>query len=218
MRGYRQALLRRVLDLAQSVITTWNAGFPVGAIVCARSLLETIATFHSFLKRAEVAAVAKDWATIGRLVDAYAFSTSSGPKQKASEDDPPRIGAVVKSFLQSTQPGSEEFWNQICDTAHPNGRRMLEYAGALTDQTYTAKSPGADEPDLFIAVFNALHSCCWLMAADDDFEILLAVIRNCGDLEDHHPLLVDRRQREELTASLTKELGPMKAGPAKKKE
>ena len=53
MRAYRQAVMRRALDLAQSLIAVWNAGFPIGAVVCARSLLETVATFHSFLKRAE---------------------------------------------------------------------------------------------------------------------------------------------------------------------
>jgi hypothetical protein len=69
VRAYRHAVIRRVLDLVQSSAPCWNAGLPMGAIVCARSLLETIATFHSFLKRAEAAAEAKDWEKIGQLVE-----------------------------------------------------------------------------------------------------------------------------------------------------
>ena len=97
MRAYRQAVMRRVLDLAQSLIAAWNGGFPIGAVICARSLLESVATFHSFLTRAEAAAAAKQWTNIGALVDAYAFMTSSGPtKSKTTEFSPPRIGKIVR--------------------------------------------------------------------------------------------------------------------------
>jgi hypothetical protein len=61
MQAYRQAVVVRVLDLAQATVATWNAGFTLGAIVSARALLETIAIFHSFLERAKALAAAKDW-------------------------------------------------------------------------------------------------------------------------------------------------------------
>ena len=67
------------LDLTQSLVASWNCGGMTGAVVCARSLLETIATYHAFVTRAQAAAKAKDWNKIGRLVDAYSFSASSGP-------------------------------------------------------------------------------------------------------------------------------------------
>ena len=49
MQVYRQAVLRRTLDLARATVVAWNAGSQIGAIVCSRALLETIATFQSFL-------------------------------------------------------------------------------------------------------------------------------------------------------------------------
>lgn len=214
IRAYRQAIIRRVLDLAQSAASCWNSGHPIGAIVCARSLLETIATFHSFLGRAEVAAKEKDWAKIGRLIDAYAFSSSSsGLKKKAAEDDPPTIGRIVKAFANETQPGAEAFWNQICDTAHPNGQRMMNHAGTLGGNAYTAKPSVESEGDLFIAVYNALYSCCWLSNSSEDVEILLAVMRSGEHLPDDHELIIAKRQGDDLVSKVTKNLPQVDVGP-----
>ena len=204
MRAYRQAVMRRVLDLAQSLIAAWNAGFPIGAVVCARSLLETIATFHSFLKRAEALAAQKQWTEIGALVDAYAFTTSSGAnKSKVTEHSPPRIGKIVRDFIAATEPGKVEFWDQISDTAHPNGKRMMEFGGILKDSHFVGRTAADSEPLLFKAIFNGLYSCCWLVQADLDFEILLAVIRGGDDLPADHPLMIQRKQLDDLAASMT---------------
>ena len=122
MEDYRQAVLCHVLNLAQSTVTSWNAGRPIGAVVCSRSLIETIAIFHSYLTRAGEAANNGDWELIGKLVDAYTFSTSSGQRrQKKTPEHPPRTGGIVTDFIGATHPGKEKFWDQICDTAHPNG-------------------------------------------------------------------------------------------------
>ena len=52
LEAYRQAILRRTLDLTQAVVASWNAGQLVGSVVCARAVLETLTTFHSLLSRA----------------------------------------------------------------------------------------------------------------------------------------------------------------------
>jgi hypothetical protein len=204
MRAYRQAVIGRVLDLSQAAIGSWNAGFPVGSVVCARALLETIATFHSFLRRAEAAAAAKDWAVIGRLIDAYAFSTSLDHSKRRTDVDPPRVGRMVKEFIRSTQPGIEVFWDQICDIAHPNGQRLMDYAGTLTNQQFVAKSPFQSESNLFVALFNAMHCICWMSAAAQDFEILLTVMRTGESLPPDHPLMIERRQLDDLVHALVK--------------
>jgi hypothetical protein len=217
MRAYSQAVMRRVLDLAQSVIAAWNGGFPIGAVISARSLLESVATFHSFVRRAEATAAAKQWTNIGELVEAYAFMTSSGPtKSKRTEFSPPRIGKIVREFIAATEPGREAFWDHLSDTAHPNGKRMMDYAGTLSNSHFVARAPSETESLLFSAVFNALYSCCWLIQAELDFNILLSVIRNGDDLPADDTLLVQCRQLDELTESLTKRLGPtMLVGPAR---
>jgi hypothetical protein len=219
MRAYRHAVLRRALDLAQGAIVAWNSGLLVSAIACARSLLETIATFHSFLKRAESLAAKKEWENTGKLVDAYAFSSSSGAQKAArTEFSPPMIGRIVKEFIAATQPGQERFWDQICDTAYPNGKRMMDYAGTLKDSHYFARPPSESEPSCFAAVFNTLFSCCWLITSEVDFEIHLAVMRSGDALPADHPLIVQRNQLDAATAEAMKNLGPMRIGPLAKRE
>jgi hypothetical protein len=136
MQAYRQAVICRVLDLAQASVVSWNAGMLIGSIVCSRALLETIATFHSFQTRAQIAATAQNWELIGNLVDAYAFSTMSGPKKKErTPEHPPGIKEMVIGFIKETQPNKEQFWEQICDIAHPNGKKMMMLAGCLQENS-----------------------------------------------------------------------------------
>ena len=37
MQAYRIAVIRRVVDLSQSIVALWNAGLLTGSIVCARA-------------------------------------------------------------------------------------------------------------------------------------------------------------------------------------
>ena len=78
-----------------------------------------------------------------------------------------------------------------------------------------ARTAAESEPLVFSAVFNALYSCCWLIQAELDFDILLAVIRSGDDLPADHPLIVQRRQLAQVTESVVKQIGPtMQVGPA----
>ena len=128
LEAYRHAVVRRSLDLAQAVVTSWNAGQLVGSVVCARGLLETLATFHSLLSRAQIRADEGDWEALGKLVDCYAFSISPRLDKGTRVPAPPTIGWMVKGFIRDTQNGKEEFWDQICEVAHPNGARLMSLA------------------------------------------------------------------------------------------
>lgn len=215
--AYRQAVVRRALDLAQSVVALWNLDLLIGSVVSARALLETVATYHSFILRAQTASAESRWETIGDLVDAYAFSTSTGlsrgQKGHARSDDtsPPPIGKLVKAFLRASQPGMEPFWDQICDTAHPNGKRMLSYAGNLQNRTFRASAPSANAPLLFIAVYNALYSCCWLIASDMEFDILLETIRSGEKLHKSHPMVVDKDRIDQVAKEVDARLRKAKS-------
>lgn len=203
MQAYRKALLHRVLDLTKGVVVCWNERALLGSLVCARSLLETLAIFHSFLKRADKKAKAKEWQTLSRLVDAYAFSTSSGPdKKNKSPESPPRVGEAVIEFIKRTQQDKEQFWEQICDEAHPNGKKMMVFGGLLKDLQYIDVPIEENERRLFPAVYNSLYSCCWLVGAMLDFDILLEEIRYGGDLPDDHELVVKRNQIDKVVDEL----------------
>jgi hypothetical protein len=218
LRVYRNAVVRRVLELAQSAVALWNSGLPLGAIAVSRALLETIGIYHSLLTRAEAAAASSDWPAIGRLVRAYALSSSSEGKKTREQTDegPPGVGKAVRDFITATEPGAVAFWDQICDTAHPNGKRMLKYAGTLADGQYIARSTADNEPTLFVALYNALYSCCWLRASDLEFDILLERIRTGEALPPEHPLMVERDRIGKVTAEVAREIGSLRPGPREK--
>lgn len=190
LEAYRQAILRRVLDLSQAVVALWNAGQLVGSVVCARALLETLAIFHSLLSRAQIAADGRDWEALGKLVDSYAFSRS--PRLDGVThvpDNPPPVGTMVKGFIRDTEVGDEKFWDQICEEAHPNGEKLMSFGGVLKERRFDARSSRSNEDRLFPAVYNCLFSCCWLIHAMLDFDILCEHIR-IGELpSDDHPLI-----------------------------
>ncbi len=214
MQAYRQAVLRRVLDLAQSTVLLWNRGFATGAVVSARGLLETLAIYHALLRRAETIAAEKDWERLSTLVSNYAFSRTDdgrGRKSKkggpADPDTPPSIGRAVRAFVAEAEPGQELFWDQICDTAHPNEFRTMEMAGTLEDVRFRERPAAQVEVAYFPVIYNALYSCCWLVSANLDYEILLEVVRNGGPLPEDHPLILERGEMENLVAKVTTELG-----------
>ena len=164
LNAYRQAILIRTLDLAQSVVTSWNVGHIIGSIVCARALLETLAVFHSLLSRAQVEADNSNWEAIGKLVDGYAFSKSAGSRVngKRNPNAPPPIGYLVRTFIEEKQPGHEKFWDQICEEAHPNGERLMYFGGILQEGRFDMPAIDSNEIRLFPAIYNCLYSCCWL--------------------------------------------------------
>jgi hypothetical protein len=208
IQAYREAVLRRVLDLAQSTVVLWNQGFLTGSVVSARGLLETLAIYRTFLRRAESLATDKDWERISTLIGNYAFSrTDKGRDKKTgtsarSPDVPPPIGRAVKEFIAEAEPGKEQFWDQVCDTAHPNGFRTMELGGQLGNNRYVARPASEIEGEYFPAIYNALYACCWLTKANEDYEILLEVVRSGEPLPDHHPLIRERRDLDQLVRQL----------------
>lgn len=200
LEAYRQAILRRALDLAQAAITSWNAGQIIGSVVCARALLETLATFHSFLSQAQVKADRAEWDNIGELLDSYAFSTS-----KKSRKTLPSLSQMVKKFIEHADADAGVFWNQICEEAHPNGKRIMSFAGNVQNHQFEMTSPELNDERFFPAIYNCLYSCCWLFTAMLDFDILLEHIRNGGPLDENHHLIHERALIDKAAAEVLNE-------------
>ena len=203
LEAYRTAVLRRVLDLVQAVVGSWNAGQLIGSVVCARALLETLATFHSLLSRAQVEADRADWKALGNLVDGYAFSRSPlSTKGKPAPESPPPIGRMTKDFIRQTGLGDEKFWAQICEEAHPNGERLMSFGGVLQERRFDVRSSVSNEDRLFPALYNCLYSCCWLIHAMLDFDILCEHIRMGAPPPEDHPLVRQQARLDELVDEL----------------
>ena len=204
LEAYRQAVLRRVLDLSQAVAVSWNAGQIVGSVVCARALLETLATFYSLLSRAQSAADRRDWKAVGNLVDSYAFSTSprlgGGPR---GPENPPTVGTMVRQFIRDREFGDVQFWDQICEVAHPNGEKLMSFGGVLKERRFDARSSKSNEDWLFQAIYNCLYSCCWLIYAKLDFDILREHIGVGEPPHDDHPLIRQEKQVEKIVHAVS---------------
>ncbi|MXY65013.1 MAG: hypothetical protein F4Y85_07255 [Gammaproteobacteria bacterium] len=204
LNAYRQAILIRTLDLAQSVVVSWNAGQIIGSVICARALLETLAVFHSLLNRAQAEAEYGNWEAIGKLVDGYAFSKSPSARnnRKRDPDEPPPVGRLVRTFIEERYPGNEKFWDQICEEAHPNGERMMSFGGVLQEGRYDSHVIESNETGLFPAIYNCIYSCCWLNSTMLDFDILCEHIRTGAPLSDDHHLIQDRVLIERVVESV----------------
>jgi hypothetical protein len=178
MEAYRQLVLRRALDLAQSTVVTWNASLPIGAVVSARGLLETLAVFYDLMAEATPLADKKDWEGLSRLIDTYALSTSEGPQRTTGKPGgPPSVGKQVTRFILAIEPHAERFWHQISDAAHPNGKPMLQHFGTLRGDRLEEKATAESEPHVFQAIYNCLYAVCWFYGAMSDFDKLLDRIR-----------------------------------------
>ena len=203
--AYRHAVVRRVVDLAQAVAVSWNAGHVVGSVVCARALLETLAIFHSLLSRAQILADRGDWLALSKLVDDYAFSTSpntnKGPRMSGA---PPRLSQMVRRFIRDTQNCDAKFWDQICEVAHPNGDKLMLFGGVLQDGRFDVRSAASTELWLFPAVYNCLYSICWLVGAMLDFDILCEHVRFGEPLKDGHPLVRQKAQIDKVVDELSR--------------
>lgn len=199
LEAYRQAILRRVLDLSQSVAISWNTGQVIGSVVCARALLETLGTFHSLLSHAQKAADRKDWEALGRLVDSYALSTYGRLGRGTCKHQAlPNVRKMVKQFIRDTKLGDEKFWDQICEVAHPNGEELMSYAGELNDRRFETHPSTFSERRLFQALHNCIYSCSWLIYAMLDFDILCEHIRTGRQPPHNHPLVQQKAQIEKI--------------------
>jgi hypothetical protein len=214
---FRQIVAHRALDLVQGMVRAWNSGSMIGAAVCGRALLETLGTFHAVMTRCQAAATANDWGEVATVVDTYLFSTSRGRgKRSNAHPRPPRIGDLVVSFIGATQPGSEQFWEQLCDLAHPNGQSTTHLFFTVSATGVVAREPKEREPDVFVAIYNCAYSLCWFYNAMDEFDLLLDHIRLGEAPPDDNPLKTKLAERDRIVAAVLPSLKKVRIGPARR--
>lgn len=213
--AYRYATIHRVVDLAEAAVLTWNAGSVAGSLVCCRALLETLATMYSLMDGVEKAIKSKDYTKISNMIDAYALSTAAGPRKNIKwTNGPPRIKEMVLYFIRRVEPKGEQFWEDICNVAHPNGDVIMGLNGTQRGGMYDMSHDPAREADLFVAVYNCFHCCNWLIASEIDFEILIKMIRAGGELEIDDPLIVARNLQDRIISDISTQMGRIPVGPA----
>jgi hypothetical protein len=75
---------------------------------------------------------------------------------------------------------------------------MMMFAGTLAERKYAVRASVERARSLFMAVFNALYSCCWMYNADAEFDIVLETIRMGAELPSDHALIVERDKLDQF--------------------
>ncbi|MGJ5206371.1 hypothetical protein [Bradyrhizobium sp. HKCCYLR20261] len=118
---YQHALLHRVVALADGVAVNWNGRSVLGAMLCARALMETIAVF-SFVERSAAALYERE--DLGGL-DAIGQNGTFATRDEAllkefPESKATNILTYVKRFDEEVLPGFGEHYDRLSERCHPN--------------------------------------------------------------------------------------------------
>lgn len=174
---YRQLVLRRVIELTESVRLLWSDKLDVGAMICARALFETIVSYHDFYAKAVKLEAGKDYQALGQLVDQFVLSTRDETiRVKLDLPQTTNILTQVKRFAQLVEPKAEVFYAQISDVSHPNGYAMVRQYGSLQDLTFRFQKD-VEREQAFQAIYNCIYLICWFYVSMDDLDRLLDGIR-----------------------------------------
>ena len=80
----------------------------------------------------------------------------------------------------------------------------MSFGGILQEGRFDPSSSQSNEQRLFPALYNCLYSCCWLIGAMLDFDILCEHIRIGAPPPDDHPLVQERTFIDGVTDSLSR--------------
>ncbi len=118
---YQHALLHRVVALADGVAVNWNGRSVLGAMLCARALMETIAML-SFVERSAAALYEReDLGGLDALGQKGTFATRDDELLKEfPESKATNILTYVKRFDEKILPGFSEHYDRLSDRCHPN--------------------------------------------------------------------------------------------------
>lgn len=118
---YQHALLHRVVALADGVAVNWNGRSVLGAMLCARALMETIAVL-SFVERSAAARYEQeDLGDLDALGQNGTFATRDEALLKEfPESTATNILTYVRRFDEKVLPGFSEHYDRLSERCHPN--------------------------------------------------------------------------------------------------
>ncbi len=170
-RCYKQLILRRALETTQAVALLWSHGLELPAVLTARALYETIASFYDFLRSAKAMEETKNYEALGALVDGFIFSTRDRELlEKGELQKSPHILNQIRAYDAAVQAGSEKFYDRLSDACHPNGYAMLRQYGVLDNARFLSKPAGATRANTFTAIYNSVYQLCWFYTAMADLD------------------------------------------------
>ena len=136
---YRQALLFRVVALADGMANAWNSGTTLAGLLSARALIETIAVVASLEKRvASLLAQASIDQTKALLEREFFASRDSEVLDQAPQVEATSVLTKVGK-LEKLVPGIEKLYFHLSEICHPNalGHNLMFGTFERATETYT---------------------------------------------------------------------------------
>lgn len=133
--GFQQAILYRIVMLAEGCSSMWNTRNILGSILCARALIETVALIFDFEKQLQRFCENNDLSAIDSLVMNRTFSTRlEGWYEQADNTQATNIlGHIDK--LEKLIEGARHHYDLLSEICHPNSLGHNFLFGKLDQET-----------------------------------------------------------------------------------
>lgn len=118
--GYQHALLHRIIALMDSCAVTWNQRATLGAMLSARSLMETVAVLAELERAVTLNLQREDLAELDRIGQQGTFA-SRDPKW--TNDHPELVAVNVLTYINKFDKIAEGFrrhYDSLSERCHPN--------------------------------------------------------------------------------------------------
>lgn len=120
METFAEAVLYRIVALAEGTALSWNAAMPLPAFLCTRALVETVALLVDFERRASALLDAEDIRGLDELAMNRIFSSRDEEWLAQS----PQFRTVnVQTHIEKLDrllPGALSHYNRLSERCHPN--------------------------------------------------------------------------------------------------
>jgi hypothetical protein len=156
--GYQQAVLYRVVMLANGSADAWNAGNLLSSILCARALIETVAMAHYFEQRLDTHIEEKDFAALNVLAESVTFATRN---KEWLKEGPPWFEAInvltAIDKLDRLAEGVRGHYDRLSERCHPNylGHYQLFAALDTNTGTVTFSETRSRDKHMFLSILAA---------------------------------------------------------------
>jgi hypothetical protein len=120
---YTQAALHRVVMLGDGCTDNWESRNPLAAVLCARALLETVATLWDFEKRLADLVAAGDLKGMSTLVQNRSFGTRQIALTKENPETTAINAITLVKRMCAEQPDPGRLWalyEDMSEYCHPN--------------------------------------------------------------------------------------------------
>lgn len=173
--NYQQVILRRTVMLAEGCAAMWNAGNSIGALLCARALMETAAVFLDFRNQLRRLSGVADVDGIEALVANRTF----GHKREGwprEEDEKAAVNVITMvGKLDKLMPSASSTYGLLSEFCHPNYLGVVGLFAVLNEDTGSIDFLDSKHAthDLFSLVFLPFMLIRLVESALDDVDGML---------------------------------------------